>query len=351
MPEELIGQWVGDLWGTDTGKIYAVFAENNGLVLATFTINVNDNIHKGSGQVIAENGETTVELFEEGAEATSTAPGKVVFDKITAMHVAGRWRTATGHEGTLQLVRSETKSVAVQSTPAQLKPIEIVAREGKLSNVRLYRSELEVVVGKMLDLVGGPNDVVIAATTDDKKQIRQFSKDFFERKDLPQYITAINLSVNDGRQPFANVLVVNLNDAIENTFFVQSENALWVSGSYTELDGLFRRYTNSFSSYVHKYGLNANMLLLFVAIALLPEVPLVSRFVVLLIMLAVAVAIQHIHRSLTSTRMYLAPELTRGFLSKVGPSLVSALAAASILGTLAWLYKAFPELTRWLGFH
>jgi hypothetical protein len=351
MPEELLGQWIGDLRGTDIGKIYAVFVLNNGGLLATFTVNVDDNIHKGSGHVIVENGETSVELFEEAADAASTAPAKIVFDKITALHVAGRWRLANGHEGTLQLVRSETKPAATETFPTQLKPVEIVAREGKLSNVRLYRSELEVVVGRMLELAGGSNDVVVAATVDDRKQIKQFSRDFFARKDLPQCVTAINLSVNDGRHPVSNVLVVNLNDTIENTFFVQSENALWVSGSYAELDGLFRRYTNSISSFVHKYGLSANGLLLFVAIALLPEVPLVSRFVVLLLMLAVAVTIQLIHRSLTSTRVYLAPQFSRGFLSKVGPSLASALAAAAILGTIAWLYKAFPGLTRWLGFN
>lgn len=351
MPEELLGQWIGDLRGTDIGKVYAVFVRGDGFLLATFTVNVDNLIHKGTGRVIVENGETAVELFDEAADAGPTAQARIVFDTISTLHVAGRWRLASGNEGTLQLARSDTKPVATQTTPMQLKPIEIVAREGKLSNVRLYRSELEVVVGKMLDLVGGPNDVVVAATVDDKKQIKQFSKDFFARRDLPQCVTAINLSVNDGRQPFSNVLVVNLNDTIDNTFFVQSENALWVSGSYAELDGLFTRYTNSISSFVHKYGLSANGLLLFVAIALLPEVPLVSRFVVLALMLAVAVIIQHIHRSLTSTRVYLAPELSRGFLSKVGPSLASALAAAGILGVIAWLYNSFPELTRWLGFN
>jgi len=350
MSNEMIGQWIGDLRGTDMGNVYAVIVDDNGRLRADFTVNVRDNITKGSGYIVVEGGVTSVELTSEVREGQDAPLGsaKVVFDTINSGHLAARWTTTTNHMGTVQLSRADTKTASPQPQSAPPKPIEIVAREGKLSNLRLYRSELEVIVAKMLDLVGGTNDVVVATTIDDR-QIKQFSKDFFARKDLPQYVTSINLSVNDGRQPIMNVLVVNLSDRFESTFFVQSDNALWVSGSYAELESLFRRYTNPLFSFVQKHDLNSNALLLLAAIALLPDVPLLSRFLVLALFFVVAGVLLYVHKSLTSTRVYLPNDLSRGFFSKVVPSLASAITAAAILGAATWLYNTFPELVRWLG--
>jgi len=349
--DELVGQWVGDLRGTDMGKVYAVFLREDDGIRATFTVNIDNVISNGAGKVAAGDGETIAELvLHDPAEAAPTDSATVTFDKITSIHVSGRWKTSTGHAGTLQLVRSDTKPISQQSSTEPQKPIEIVAREGKLSSLRVYRKELELIVNKIKALVGGTNDVVVAATIDDKKQIKQLSHDFFARNDLPQFITSINLSLNDGKQPIAKVIVVNLHDQGDSTFFVQSDDTLWVSGSFSELDGLFRRYTSPAFTFVHKYGLNANFLLLLAVVALLPEVPLLSRFVVLAALLLVVVLLMQVHKAVTSTRIYLAPELSRGFLSKVAPSLASALTAASLGAAVAWLLKAFPGIAQWLGF-
>ncbi|HWV53894.1 hypothetical protein, partial [Pseudorhodoplanes sp.] len=227
------------------------------------------------------------------------------------------------------------------------KPIEIVAREGKLPSLRIFRSELETIVAKMRDLVGGPNDVVVAATIDGR-QIKRFARDFFVSADLPQYVTAINLSINDGRQPFMSVLVINLSE-LESTFFVQSENALWVSGSYSELEALFRRYSTPLGSLFQKHGTNANPLLVLFALAFLPETHLLARFVILVGLVGLAMLIMRVHHGLTSTRVYLDPALTRGFFSKVWPSLLSALSAAAILGGLTWAYNVFPGVALWFA--
>lgn len=355
MTDELVGQWVGDLRGTDIGNVYVVVADDAGYKRLDATVNVAGQITKLTGHITTENGIVQAELQQEPTQQDKEqqiGTAKIVFDSVSPSALTGRWSTSNGHAGPIRLGRWDAgQSATPPETPAA-KPIEIIAREGRLPNLSIYRSELEIIVTKMKALAGGPNDVVVAAMVDGR-QIRQFSKDFFARSDLPQFITNINLSLNDGRQPNISVVVVNLTDKIESTFFVQSDNAIWASGSFSELEDLFRRYTNPAFVAVQRHGLNANNIVLLAAIALLPDLPLISRFVVLGATFLLVVGIAYVHRRLTSTRIYLDRELARGFLSKVAPSLASALSAAVILGLIAWVYNTatLPNLQRLLGLH
>ncbi|MCK1554032.1 MULTISPECIES: hypothetical protein [unclassified Bradyrhizobium] len=363
MTEELVGQWVGDLRGTDIGNVYVVVVDDAGRKQIDATVNVAGQISELTGHITTENEIVQAELQQKATQQEKEqelGTAKIIFDTVSPSSLTGRWSTSNGHAGPIRLSRwdagqsaasPETPAATPPETPA-LKPIEIVAREGRLPNLSIYRSELEIIVTKLKALVGGPNDVVVAAIVDGR-QIRQFSKDFFARSDLPEFITNINLSLNDGRQPITSVAIVNLTDKIDSTFFVQSDNAIWVSGSFSELEDLFRRYTNPTFVAVQRHGLNANNIVLLAAIALLPDLPLISRFVVLTVTFLLVTGIAYLHRRLTSTKIYLDTKLARGFLSKVAPSLVSALSAAAILGLIAWVYNTatLPNLQRLLGLH
>jgi hypothetical protein len=93
--------------------------------------------------------------------------------------------------------------------------------------------------------------------------------------------------------------------------------------------------------------------MLITVIALLPDLPLISRFVVLGLAFAVVAGLLYLHRRLTSTIVYLDAAAERGFFSKVLPSLVSALTAAAFIGFVTWLYKSttLVNLQAWLGLH
>ena len=264
----------------------------------------------------------------------------VIFETVLRDRLVGTWTTSNGHAGVVSLGRYETKQVPegtqVTETVAR-PPAELIARERQLPNVVLYRNELEVVVAKMKELVGGKADVVISAT-EDNRQTKAFASDFFQKNNLPQSVTVINLSVNDGRQPLSSVVIVNLTDKFPSTFFVQSDNALWAGGAFAEMDDLFRRYTNPLLTFIHKYGLNANGLALLAIIAFLPDLPFLWRVALLVSALALFNLIAFMHRRLTATRIHLDKSITRDFFSKVWPSLTSAIFAATILAFAAWAY-------------
>ena len=214
-----------------------------------------------------------------------------------------------------------------------------MAREGLLPSLRLYRSELEALVAKMKELIKGSNDVVIAATIDGR-EVRQFSKDFFSRIGLPQYVTQMSLSLVDGRQPISSTINVHLAIRGASGFFIQSDNGLLVSGGHSELSSFFERFANPILVFYQRHGLNGNTLLLLVAVSLLPEFPLISRALILGVAITLMLLFVRLHRQLNSTKIYLDHGVTRGVLPKALPSIVSALVVAVITGLLAWAYSA-----------
>lgn len=366
MTDELVGNWIGDLRGTDIGSVFAIIKVEQGVHVVNVKLNIAGQLTELVGNL--ERKPTSAELELVVADAAKSPEGfapsaKVVFETVSSDRLIGTWAASNGHAGVVGLTKystAQTASVppsaeaAVQPSAdtAVQPPVELVAREGQLSNVVLFRNELEVIVAKMKELVGGKNDVVVAATVDGR-QIRQFSKDFFARTDLPLYVTNVNLTVNDGRQPLTSVIIVNLTDKFHSTFFVQSDNALWVGGAFAEMDDLFRRYTNPLLTVIHKHGLNANGVTLLAVIALLPDLPMLSRIALLVSSLIFANVVVFLHRRFTTTRIHLDSAVSRGFLSKVWPSLTSALSAAAILGFVAWAYNSatLTNLQRFLGLH
>lgn len=370
MADDFAGSWIGDLRGTDIGSVFATIKTESGVHRFDVKVNIAGQVAELVGDLEIEGVGATLVLTSANGVGEAKAfdqSAKVVFDTVTAERLAGTWTAANGHAGVVVLTKFPTTQAAPSQPPSDTSaqpsvqppsavpaqpPAQLVAREGQLANLVLYRNELEVLVAKIKELIGGKNDVVIVATVDGR-QIKQFSKDFFERKDLPLYVTNVNLSVNDGRQPLSNTIIVNLTDKFQSTFLVQSDNALWVGGAFAELTDLFRRYTNPLLTLIQKHGLNANGITLLAVIALLPDLPLLSRFVLLGSSLIVASAVAFAHRRFTTTKIYLDSALSRGFLSKVWPSLTSALAAAAILTFVAWAYNSatLPNLQHLLGLH
>jgi hypothetical protein len=349
MTDELVGNWIGDLRGTDAGLVFATIA----IVGEDHVVDVKLNV---AGEVTNLVG--TLQRNDDGAVLTLALANQdeankgfasyatVTFETVSRDRLSGTWTTSNGHAGVVGLSRYETKQTPESNPvadPVVRPPAELIAREQQLPNVVLYRSELEVVVAKMKELVGGKADVVIAAT-EDNRQTKAFASDFFQKTSLPQSVTILNLSVNDGRQPLSSVVIVNLTDKFNSTFFVQSDNAIWVGGAFAEMDDLFRRYTNPLLTFIHKYGLTANGLALLAVIAFLPDLPFLWRVALLVSALVLFNLIAFMHRRLTSTRIHLDKSITRGFFSKVWPSLTSAIFAATILGFAAWAYTN----VRWL---
>jgi hypothetical protein len=357
MSEAFVGQWIGHIRGSEIGDIYAVIAEGATGLSIRLTINIRGEATTLVGLIDLSGDKPRARLRADRPEP-DVHTAEIRFDRYNG-RLEGEWSTSTGHAGIFFLGRADTvsrgASTGTQAGPpaAPERPVELRARQSSLPSLTLFRPEVEALVALLKELVGGPNDVVIAANIGGT-EIRQFAKDFLARETLPSYVTHMSLSLADGRQPLQSTITVNLAAHGSSNYFVQSDNPIWVSGSAAELDAFFDRYANPLIVFVQRYGLNLNMILLLIAIAVLPEVPIISRFALLAFAIAVIIAVMRVHRFFNATAIYLDKGMSRGLFTKALPSMVSALSVAAITGLLAFAYSQATtdnvrRLLTWLG--
>jgi hypothetical protein len=351
MNEALLGSWIGDIRGTVIGNGFAMVSTSNAGFNIALTIRSGSEVFELAG-ILTISGERAFAILATAKPSQVGAEVRIEFDQVEPTKLVGRWHSQLGDAGVIFLSKSDTNALTSRSVAVEA-PNELVARSSELPNLKLFRPEIEAVSDKLKELVGGPFDVVISADIDGQ-EVRQLSKDFFAKSTLPPSVNNMTLSMNDARQPIASTITVNLRPNGTSNYFVQSDNRLWVAGSAAELDAFFARYTNPIGIFFQKHGLNANGILLFVAIALLPDLPLIYRLLLLVSALIFVNLFVVLHKSLSSTKIVLDKSFTRGVFTKATPSIVSGLSVLAITGILGWAYsKATLEnlhiLANWLG--
>jgi hypothetical protein len=358
MSEAFVGQWIGHVRGSDIGNVYSVITNGVGGLAIRVTVNIEGEAAALTGSLDLSGSKPIARLRVDPPDPDGSI-AEIRFDRYDGSRLEGEWSTSTGHAGIVFLSRADTvpRAAAPESQAgvpaAPEKPVELRGRQKSLPSLTLFRPELEALVALLKELVGGTNDVVIAANVGGT-EIRQFSKDFLARETLPPFVTHMSLSLADGRQPLQSTITVNLADNGSSSYSVQSDNPIWVSGSAAELDAFFDRYANPLIVFIQRHGLNLNMILLLIAVAALPEVPLISRFALLAFAIVVIMALVRVHRFFYATASFLDKGMSRGIFTKAFPSMVSALSVAAITGLLAWAYSQataenMRRLLTWLG--
>jgi hypothetical protein len=303
--DSMVGQWIGIVRGTDIGNLYAAIKREGELTKISLAANLPGGVERFYGGLREDNGAVAafLEYEQQAPDGTALPTTYLSFDQTGPSRLTGRWRSSAGHEGVFFLDRADTAAPKpedqkqIAQIDALARPIEIVAKEVVLPSLRLFRSELEGAIAKLRELLPTSNEIVVAAMIDGR-EVRRFAKDFLAIESLPQYVTHLSLSINDGRQPLSSTINVNFNVKGASNFFVQSDNTIWVSGTAAELDEYFGRFANPVMVFLQRHGLGINTLLLLLTIAIVPDFPLRSRVAILAMLVVIAFSFVKIHSAL-----------------------------------------------------
>jgi hypothetical protein len=241
-------------------------------------------------------------------------------------HISGTWELLNGQAGTIYLVRSPPVSERPDN-PVQTRPVEIVAKEIPLASFRLYRSEVDALLAILQDAIPGP-DVLISAHIQGSK-VSSLAKDFFERKDLPPYLTEIKFQISSLGKGIEDSIIINVKQDGENNFVVQSTNATWTSGVSYRLSSFFESFSSRYLKLYRKYGLNLNTLAFIFYIALLPDLPLYNRFLFFGFVMVLLIGLHKVHRATLKSKVFL-DNTRRAAFAKEWPTIY-----ATIFGTIA----------------
>src|SRR5262249_6144492 len=128
----LSGRWVGAIQGTNTGAVYAEFAENNGTVSGV--VHITDPVH---GVAIYEITKGDFDLSDIRLVLTPTAQTQMLGHGVVTVlahlagpaEIVGEWRSSIGASGSLSAQKMPTEPPSLGSS---IKNSDIVSKRTKV---------------------------------------------------------------------------------------------------------------------------------------------------------------------------------------------------------------------------
>jgi hypothetical protein len=316
VPNELVGQWIGNLNGTLVGPLYVEFEVQQDRTVMVVRANVN-------GHVVALQGEVTdapplglsARLAQQPEAVDAAVPGiaahgrpaegpqvalifaVLVFDQVTSSFIAGRWSTDDRNGGIFRLGASHTRTGSPPDVIGDGDPLAIISRQEELPRLRLDRSDIESIIVEMKKAVPTTNDVVIT-TTIDGNEVIQLARDFLLRNDLPKELSFIRLRLTEVSNFAPKTVQLNVANEACN-ILVSASDAVWVNGAAIGFSRSMRRRYSRWSQLFQRHGLVLNSFVLIIALGVSPDLALVPRLVFLLLVIGLLAFFKWFHSSVS----------------------------------------------------
>jgi hypothetical protein len=335
----IAGLWAGNIFGTNTGKVFLELQAKNGVLTGIARLN-DDTFGVVVYKVTGTNGNEvnlrcTPEQVPDGVEAeAATVVGHLAPDGT----LRGRWESEAGTAGTFQLFPHKIESNQQQTTA--LEPEQIYNRALKLGSIRLYRDD----VGRIVELARKDFTAKTLIVTYEQhgNEVTKWADDFLIRLDDLAELRSLKLFIQEPGKGSVNRSVnIELVDVGESTVRVSGPDDTWVVGKAESLRKELRRYENSVITNYRKYGLNVNFVLFLVMLILMPSITGLMRRVIFVSVVIILIQILfRIHTKLIPNTLVLLKRKPKGPLALAWPSILSwilAFTSSLVAALVFWL--------------
>lgn len=337
------GSWIGDVRGAIVGNAYVETKFNGQSLDFDIRVNAQGSVARLRGSLTPEEAQRGTLLLQEVTEPPKPgAKGQIILDQFTPEKMSGRWQFDTGNAGAIWVAKANTKGPSPSNMPSATDPAAgtslaaLVAKEETSPTVVLYRRDYEALIEILGRLIPGPAKVIIT-TTVNGHQVTQYADDFNSRRDLPRFVREMKFTISESGPPIPKSILINL-FANQTKIFCQSDNTTWTTGAHEELRSVLASHSNWLRAQFQKYGLNLNSLILLIMIILMPDLPVVSRFVFVAFVIAVIALVVVFHRVSTRTTVYL-DDTKSSAVARALPSIGVAVAGAAATAIAAKVYS------------
>lgn len=330
-------RWAGHLYGTNTGNVFADLTTDGQKV--TGTVRYLDTVHGLS--VFAAEG-----AFDDGVlrlSCTVTQGSEdLEFGEITLHgrlneqgNLRGDWSSTLGTAGTFVLF----PHVGAEDSDPRTMPERVHSASKELGALRLDASDVRGLIQAVGQSFKGLAPVV--AYVDGGLEVIRFAPDF--EKELSQLgqLSSLRISLQAPEQYGVNrSVLVDLSAVGQNHVRVQGVDRTWVTGTAELLTERLKRRERWLLTGIHKWGLNANSLILLAAVAVLPDLTLVPRLAFMAFVALTVLTVAGLHRRFVPNLVISLNEGKRGWAAR--PQLLSGiimtlsgLAVAVVYGLLS----------------
>lgn len=320
--------WAGKLFGTNTGNLAATFDSSEDGFSGTIRF-MDDQF----GPVVYEvKGTFDGSVAEFTGKATQHAPNIVTGD-ITGRgaltpegNLRGEWSSTLGTGGTFQLFPHDPPKTPARN-PVLPEQVQVATRT--LGALRLYADDVEELFEFMKRDFASDQGLIITYN-ERGSQISKYSRDFLKEYRHLGELRYIKVQIQEPDAYGINRLaVVELNAVGTNEVRVQGIQESWVVGKAESIASHLKTKEKSFATSFRRFGVNINVVIFFVALALLPELPLLRRFVFMLLLVGVFASVVQLHaKYIPNVAIYLS-DRTPGMFVRAWPQILSWVIAAT----------------------
>lgn len=346
--------WAGQIYGTNTGNVFAEFTSEKGEVSGT--IRLLDDRHGPvvyqvtgtfDGTAIELSGSATqqeeeVETGTISVEGTLTAEGQI----------RGKWSSSLGTGGIFQLFphdQPETRKPTAGDLPEQL-----YTASRTVGALRIYPEDLRVLTDSLRKDFPQGRIVATYHEPGNPYPVSKYWSDFEQAYSRLDKLLYLKLVVQQHEAHGINrYAMIELSATGKNQVLVQGIQEPWVRGKSEEIVSLLGLSEKSFSTTVRRYGLNLNGALLIGALVFLPELSLERRAVFLLFVVIAIGTIAKMHERYIPNVMIILSKVKPNTFIRAWPQILSWLITVSATLTAAIVYGLlndyFPVVTNWIA--
>ncbi len=333
------GLWAGNIYGTNTGKVFVELQAQNGNL--TGLTRLNDDslgviVYKVTGTGIDElKLDCVPDRVPENVEAE---PVRVAGKLSSDGNVRGKWETESGTGGTFVLFphRIDDSPQAAKTT----EPEQIYNRVLQLGSIRLYRDD----VARIIELARKDFTAKTLIVTYEQhgNEVTKWADDFLGRLDDITELRSLKLFIQEPGKGSVNRSVnIELVDVGESTIRVSGPDDTWVVGKAESIRKALAGYENSVITNYRKYGLNMNFVLFLIMLILMPSIAGIMRRVIFVSVVIILIRILFaIHTKVIPNTLILIKAKPKGPLALAWPSIFSWLmtvASSLAAAVLFWL--------------
>jgi hypothetical protein len=338
-PMNIEGAWAGNIVGTNTGKVFAEFEQDQSKV--TGTLRLNDDALGIGVFTCTGTSDDEIELLclpQEAPDGMELPETRVLGSVLANGNFRGRWETNAGTAGLLILFPHKVNKTDAEEI--KIEPEQIYNRVAQLGSMRLFRDDVK----RLLDLVGkGFNHGRLIVTYENQgNEITQWREDFLKSLDDFVEFRSLGLFIQEAGLGSVNKSVnINLPATGENILRVSGPDDTWVIGKAESLRRALSAFENRVITNYRKHGLNINSLIFVGMLVVMPSIPgILRRGLFGAAILLILWALFAIHTKLIPNTLILLRAKPKGPLVLAWPSILSwiiGLTASLVASVIFWL--------------
>jgi len=273
-PTPLGELWAGNIYGTNTGKVFLEISGPNNNLVGTFRL-ADDQFGLA---VLEVSGSFSEGILKLGGHVTE-APEGVTFGEVEATAklqqngtLSGEWKSTLGTGGAFQLF----PHVGSRETALQpIGPEQLYTTARDLGVLRLYKNDI---LGLLASLKSKfPTSKVVVTHTQRGADLAQYADEFEASLGTTDRLHWIKLNVQATDSPNTpRIVTIDLGPKF-NRIVTQGADESWVLGEAEAISSSLRQREQRLSTRIGKYGVNLNALIALAALIVLPELPLLQR--------------------------------------------------------------------------